>query len=115
MANTYSWLISQLECYPQHENETDVVFTVHWRRQATDGTHNADIYGSQSIEFNPADTFTPYAQLTQVEVEGWLEAAMGADRITAMDAALDAQIQDQITPKVISPPLPWSTVAAPAA
>jgi len=107
MANTYSWLISQLECYPQHENETDVVFTVHWRRQATDGTHNADIYASQSIEFNPADTFTPYAQLTQAEVEGWLEAAMGADRITEMDAVLDNQIADQINPPIIRPKLPW--------
>jgi len=108
MANTYSWVISQLEAYPQHENETDVVFTVHWRRQATDGTgHTGDIYGSQSIEFNPADTFTPYAQLTQAEVEGWLEAAMGADRITEMDSVLDNQIADQINPPIIRPKLPW--------
>ena len=113
MANTYSWLISQLECYPQHENETDVVFTVHWRRQATDGTHTGDIYGSQSIEFNPADTFVPYAQLTQAEVEGWLEAAMGAERISELNAALDKQIADQINPPVLRMPIPWNTVATP--
>ena len=108
MANSYEWKINQLECYPQANNQTDVVFTVHWDRIATDGTYNARIYGSQSIEFNPADTFTPYAQLTQAEVEGWLEAAMGADRITEMNAALDKQIEDQINPPVIRPKLPWS-------
>ena len=83
------------------------MFTVHWRRQATDGTHNADIYASQSIEFNPSDIFTPYEQLTQAEVEGWLEASMGADRITEMDAVLDNQIADQINPPIIRPKLPW--------
>jgi hypothetical protein len=107
MSNTYTWVISQLEAYPTHEGQTDVVFTVHWRRQATDGTHNADIYGSQSITFNPADTFTPYAQLTQAEVEGWLEAAMGAEKVSELNAALDTQIANQINPPVVTPPLPW--------
>lgn len=50
MANTYSWVISQLECYPEYDGHTDVVFTVHWRRQATDGAgHFGDIYGSPVI------------------------------------------------------------------
>jgi hypothetical protein len=108
MANTYTWVISQLECYPQHEGKTDVVFTVHWRRQATDGSgHNADIYGSQAITLNPDETFVPYANLTQAEVIGWLEAAMGADTLAAQEAALDKQIADQVTPPVTHPPLPW--------
>ena len=115
MSNTYSWIISQLECYPEHDNHTEVVFQIHWRRQATDGTHTADIYGSQSIEFNPADTFTPYAQLTQAEVEGWLEAAMGAEKVSELNAALDKQIEDQINPPVLRMPNPWNSVIEPPA
>jgi len=108
MSNTYNWVISQLECYPEHEGKNDVVFIIHWRRKATDGNgHTGDIYGAQLIEFNPSDIFTPYEQLTQAEVEGWLEAAMGADRITEMDAVLDNQIADQINPPIIRPKLPW--------
>lgn len=107
MANQYSWIISQLEAYPQHEGKTDVVFTVHWRRQATDGTHHADVYGSQSVTLDPDAPFTPYANLTEAQVIGWLEDAMGAENVAAMDAALDTQIENQINPPVITPPLPW--------
>lgn len=108
MANTYTWVISQLECYPQHEGNQDVVFTIHWRRQVTDGTHNADIYGSQSVTLNPDEPFTPYADLTEAQVIGWLEAAFGAETLASQVAALDKQIEDQINPPVIRPPLPWA-------
>ncbi len=108
MANTYTWVISQLDCYPTQDNKTDVVFTVHWRRQATDGTHTADIYGSQSVTLDPSATYIPYAELTEADVIGWLEDAMGAETLEAQKAALDKQIEDQINPPVIRPPLPWS-------
>jgi hypothetical protein len=88
------------------------VFTVHWRRQATDGTHFADVYGSQSVTLDPEAPFTPYADLTQADVEGWLEDAMGEDRVAEMDTALDTQIENQINPPVIRPPLPWTQAAA---
>ena len=107
MSNTYNWLISQLECYPEHEGHSDVVFTVHWRRQATDGTHNADIYGSQSVTLDAEAPFTPYADLTEAMVIGWLEDAMGAETLAAQEAALDQQIANQINPPVVTPALPW--------
>jgi hypothetical protein len=108
MANTYSWVISQLEAYPQHEGHSDVVFTVHWRRQATDGHHFADVYGSQGVTLDPDATFKPYANLTQADVEGWLEDAMGAEKVAEMDESLDKQIENQINPPVVRPALPWA-------
>ena len=108
MSNSYSWVISQLECYPLQDGNEDVVFQIHWRRQATDGTHHADVYGSQSVTLDPDAPFTPYADLTQAIVEGWLKDAMGAERVAEMDAALDKQIEDLINPPVLRMPLPWS-------
>jgi hypothetical protein len=107
MPNTYTWVISQLDCYPQQDDRTDVVFTVHWRRVATDGTHTADIYGSQSVTLDPEAPFTPYADLTQAQVIGWLEDAFGPETLEAQKAALDKQIEDQINPPVVRPALPW--------
>lgn len=104
----YSWIISQLECYPQHEGNQDVVFTIHWRRQATDGTHTADIYASQSVTLEPDAPFTPYDQLTEEQVIGWLETALGAETLAAQETALDQQIENQINPPVIRPKLPWA-------
>jgi hypothetical protein len=108
MSNTYTWVISQLDAYPQQDGHTDVVFTVHWRRQATDGTYNADIYGSQAVTLDPSATYIPYAELTEAIVIGWLEDAMGAETLEAQKAALDKQIEDQINPPVVRPPLPWA-------
>lgn len=107
MSNTYTWVISQLEAYPEKDGHQDVVMTVHWRRQATDGTHNADIYGSQAVTLDAEAPFTPYADLTFDQVVGWLEGAMGAETLAAQEAALDQQIANQINPPVIRPPLPW--------
>lgn len=107
MSNTYTWVINQLECYPQHEGHADVVFTVHWDRLATDGTYSARIYGAQPVTLAPDAPFTPYADLTEAQVVGWLEDAMGEEQLAAQIAALDKQIEDQINPPVIRPPLPW--------
>ena len=107
MTITYKWVISSLDCYPQQDDHTDVVFTVHWRRQATDGTYSADIYGAQSVTLDPEAPFTPYEDLTFDQVVGWLEDAMGEEVLAAQVVALDKQIENQIDPPTISPPLPW--------
>lgn len=108
MANTYKWVIEQLQCYPQHDNHTDVVFNICWRRQATDGSHNADIYGAQAVTLDPSATFTPFEQLTEAQVISWLEDAFGPEQLEAQKASLDKQIADQINPPVVRPALPWA-------
>ena len=91
------------------DNLTDVVFTVHWRRQAEqiDGVNTwfAETYGAQSVPSPSPDDFTPYAELTQAIVEGWLEASMD---VAVIDASLDGQIENQKNPKEVSLPLPWT-------
>lgn len=111
MAITYNWVISAMDEYPTtDDNLTDVVFNVHWRRNATevveDKTYFADIYGSQSVPAPSAEDFIPYENLTFEQVCGWLEDAMDVE---ALDAALAKQIDEQINPSVVSLPLPWST------
>ena len=106
MANTYTWIVEAMDCYPTYESQTDVVFTVHWRANATDGTHNATIYSTQGLTYVAGSAYTPYAQLTQDQVLGWIWTS-GVDQ-TATQTALDTMIANQINPPVISPALPWS-------
>ncbi len=109
MANTYSWVISQLDCYPEHEGRQNVVFVVHWRRQATDGAgHSADVYGAQNITLDPKAPFVSFDKLTKAQIQGWLVNAMGAERIAVLDAALEGQINSQITPASVTLPPPWA-------
>ena len=106
MANTYTWLVEYMSCYPQAEGETDVVFVVGWRCNATDGTYNATQYGTVSVTYVAGEPYTPYADLTETQVQGWVWAN-GVDQ-AAVEAALDTNIANQVNPPVVTPPLPWS-------
>ena len=109
MANTYKWKIEALDCYPEQEGHTKVVFTVHWRLNADDGAgHKATVYGSVGVTYEAGAPFTAYADLTKDQVVGWVEAALGEEQVAQFKSNLDGQIQNQINPPVISPPVPWA-------
>jgi len=108
MAITNTWAIVQMDAYPEADGNTDVVFNVHWTLSGVDGTRTGSVYGTQSVSLDPAAPFTPYADLTEAQVVGWVRAAMGAEQVTALEAAVAQQIADQINPPVVTPPLPWS-------
>lgn len=108
MANTYTWLIERMDCVPQEDGHTDVVMTVHWRQNATDGTYNASVYGTVGLTYTPDSPFTPYADLTQPQVIGWVQDALGPEQCAQIAATLDTQIANQVNPPVVTPPLPWA-------
>ena len=106
MTITNTWGVVQMDAYPEYEGEPDVVFTVHWVLSGTDGTYSGSTYGSVGITLTEGSTFTPYADLTLDQVLGWVWAN-GVDK-DATEAAVAAQIEAQINPPVVTPPLPWS-------
>jgi hypothetical protein len=97
-----------MDAYPEYEDETDVVFNVHWTLVGTDGTYNGSVYGSVGVTLDPDAPFTPYASLTQAQVIGWVQSALGEEQVTAYEANVAQQIENQINPPVVTPPLPWS-------
>ena len=107
MTTTTTWTVTAMDCYPQEDGNTDVVFTVHWTCSGTDGTYFGSVYSTCGVTYTAGSPFTPYAQLTQDQVLGWIWAN-GVDK-TATEAAVDQQIQNQINPPVVTPPLPWVT------
>ena len=108
MANTYTWKIEALDCAPSAEGQTNVVNTIHWRVNGTDGTHNATVYGTQGVAYTAGSPFTAFNSLTEAEVIGWLQSAMGAEKVAELEANLDAQIAALVTPAVVTPALPWA-------
>lgn len=100
-----TWNISQLDCHPQENANTNVVFTAHWQCNGTDGAYNASVYSTCSIPINTGESFTPYAELTKEQVLDWIWAN-GVDK-EATETAVEQQIENQKNPPVVSPPLPW--------
>jgi hypothetical protein len=103
------WTVSAMDCKVSEDNLSDVVFNVHWRCSATevdgDKTYSASVYSTCSVP-GPGTPFTPYADLTQDQVLGWIWAN-GVNK-AATEAAVQQQIELQKHPVVVSPPLPWN-------
>ena len=108
MSITTTWVIEQMNCYPTSEGQTDVVFNVAWRVNATDGTFYATAYGTVGVTYVAGSPYTPYADLTQAQVVGWVQDAMGPEQVASIEAGLSANIANQVNPPVVTPPLPWS-------
>lgn len=113
MAITNTWIVEWMSCYPQAEGEIDVVFQVGWRCNAQDvvitdkeTTYKATQYGTVNVTYVAGEPYTPYADLTQDQVLGWVWSN-GVDK-DATEAALAQNINDQINPPVVTPPLPWA-------
>ena len=106
MAISYAWDVSTVDTYPTKDSNADVVYNVHWRLTATDDTNKdsdgnnwtAGVYGSQGLDTDNISSFVAFGSLNAAKVQGWVEAALGADTVTAMKAGLDAQIAEKITP-----------------
>ncbi len=103
---TITWTVSQLDCYPQEDGHTDVVFNVHWQCTGVDGDYNAQVYSTCAVTISPDTPFTPYENLTQDQVLGWIWAS-GVDQAATEDS-VKQQIESKKYPPVITPPLPWA-------
>ena len=110
MAINYEWNVSTVDTYPTKDSKSDVVHSVHWKLIATDDTNkdsdgnnwSTSIYGTQAVDTSDLSDFTAFADLTASDVQGWVEAALGADEVTAMKAGLDANIAEKVTPTSVT-------------
>ena len=117
MSATITWVIEWMQCKPTEGQYTDVVITAGWRCNGVQASadpqapYTATNYGTCSFS-QPAEggQFTPYEQLTQDQVLGWCWAN-GVDQ-AATEASIQTQIDNQINPPVIQPPLPWAQPTA---
>ncbi len=111
MSATITWTIQWMNAYPQYDGQTDVVISAGWICNGVqvegDNTYNGSVYSSASFTLDPEQPFTPYADLTQEQVLGWVWAS-GVDQ-AATEAAVQQQIDNQINPPIVQPPLPWVT------
>ena len=101
---TINWIIERLLVRKVEGAYSDVVITADWRCNGSQDQYSGTCYGSTSF-FPPTENFTPYDQLTQDQVLGWCFAS-GVNQ-TAIEANVSQQIENQINPPVIAPPLPW--------
>lgn len=100
---TVTWAINTLE----RLTVDGVVFTAHYTVNAEDGTYSAGAYGSVGLEQPDPETMIPYADLTPEIVIGWVKEKLGGtEKVAEIEAALQAQIDEQHQPTKAAG-VPW--------
>jgi hypothetical protein len=93
----FTWSVVQMD----RQVADGFVTTVHYNVSAVDGEFTASTYGT--VGYTEEGAFTPYSQLTEAVVVGWVQESLGKDTV---EASLAAQIDAQKNP-VSESGLPW--------
>ena len=101
---TFTWAVGTMA----RQLSNGAVQTVHYTVTANDGTYSAGSYGSVGLDQPESDSdLRPYAYLPESGAISALQAKLGgADKVAEIEAALQAQIDEQRTPTTGSG-LPW--------
>ena len=97
---TYLWKINDMN----RTTDGGWVFTVHYTVSAVDGIYQASTYGTVGYTEQPGETYTPYEELTEPQVVGWVQTSLGKDTV---ESSLQSQI-DALKNPVQESGLPWS-------
>ena len=103
---TYDWNCKTVDVHPQEDEQTDVVYNVHWivTGATTEGgkEYSATNIGTQVLNIDDITNFIPFDQLTNDEVVAWTQATMGAEQVTAIETNIADAINLEINPVSIT-------------
>lgn len=104
---------------------TGFVKKVHWAYDYTDQGVVGETNGFQEFSYDPSSPFTPFADLTEDQVVGWVKDALGPEAVSfyetkVAEAVAEAIASEEPNPKKIfltvvytgteqDQPAPWAT------
>lgn len=107
---TYTWTVNSMMVMPEQAGEDDVVIMASYTVTGSEDGYTATLSSIQRFEYT-GGSFTPYNDLTEDQVVGWIKDALGENGINSIERNLDAQIEAKknppLTPTVL--PLPWQS------
>jgi len=123
MAITYKWSIPKMTIAPSVSGQTDVVIYVDWLCVGTDDVNNMTAAAAGTAKLGePANPFTPYADLQPEQVLAWcfepvttsftdLLSNTTTTITTNLQPDTEAQVAGQLARQLAAisanPPLPW--------
>jgi formyltetrahydrofolate synthetase len=91
---SYSWVINGFDAKISQDSKDNVIHSIHWSYNANKGDHNANMIGSDQVE---------YKDLKKSDVIGWLEAKLDvakmqkslSDQIALKEAPVDVMLKPE--------------------
>ena len=96
---TYTWAIANLD-----RNTSDgKVIVAHYTVSAKNDTYSAGAYDSLGFD---GEITTPFSELTEQQIVGWVKDSLGEEKVTEVELALQKQLDEQAAPSVAAG-VPW--------
>lgn len=107
---TYTWSIQQMSVMPVLDGQTYVVFSAQWNLLGEAQGASYNLSGFQNFTLAQGEVFTPYDQLTEAQVIGWVKDTMGEAQVANLEASVQGSLNSLINPPVqpVIAPLPWT-------
>lgn len=109
MATVYNWNCKTVDVHPIEDNETDVVYNVHWivtgvsdELDPEGNAYQSTSIGTQTVPLDPESEFIPFEDLTNEIVVEWTKNAMGAEQVTSIEASIQQAIDLEINPTSVT-------------
>ena len=109
MATVYNWNCKTVDVHPIEDNETDVVYNVHWivtgvsdELDPEGNAYQSTSIGTQTVPLDPESEFIPFEDLTNEIVVEWTKEAMGEEQVTSIEAGRQQAIDLEINPTSIT-------------
>ena len=111
MTIIYTWSIPSSGLLTMNiAGETDGVVSAQYNLTGTDGTYTFIYEGATQFTYSSGSPFVPFDQLTEAQVIGWVQNALGQVAISNMEKTIDKQIERMANPppQPQPTPAPWS-------
>ncbi len=95
---TYEWNCKTVDVYTTKGENTDVVYTIHYRVTGSKDGFSTTSIGTQSLNTENIEGFTSFDALTHEDFIAWTKSAMGLDRVAEIEASLLTSVDALITP-----------------
>jgi len=107
---TYTWIVTAMYTLPKVDEFTDVVVVANSTLTGTEGQYSSSINNSTQFSVPQGSDFTPYEDLTENQVIGWIQNTIGSKAIADYEAQIASDIYFQENPPVTATeqPLPWA-------
>ena len=103
---TYNWNCKTVDVHPQENEQTDVVYNVHWTVTGVDGDYSSSVIGTQTLyryyHLSEGSTFITFEDLTNEIIVEWTKEAMGEETVASIETGIANQIQALINPTSIT-------------
>lgn len=95
MTITYTWTI--VNC--RHDVSTGGIIEADWRLTGVDGEYTSSSVGSTPLTYDASSPdFTPYDQVSEAQVVGWVQDALTPDGVTSLQNGIAYEIGQKQAP-----------------